>query len=178
MDRQLSLSNTHEPEEDEGGGTLMQAGGSMVDSGEIQSKLTELFSSQKLAVLSTQYEGQPYASLVSFVAADDLKYLLFVTGRGTRKYANLAADSRAALLIDSRSNRESDLQQAIAVTATGIVDEMQGADRERLVDLYLAKHPYLAEFVNSPSNAFLGLKVESFIMVSGFQNVVVFHPSQ
>ena len=150
----------------------------MEDSGEIKGTLKDLFSSQKLAVLSTQSEGQPYASLVSFVATDDLKYLLFATGRATRKYANLTADSRAALLVDSRSNRDSDLHRAIAVTATGIVDEIQGPDRDRLVDLYLAKHPYLAEFVNSPSNALLRLKVETYVMVSRFQNVIVLHPSQ
>ena len=150
----------------------------MEDSGEIKAKLKDLFSSQKLAVLSTQSEGQPYASLVSFVATDGLKYLLFATGRATRKYANLVADSRAALLVDSRSNSDSDLHQAIAVTATGIVDEIQGPDRDRLVGLYLAKHPYLDEFVNSPSNVLLRLKVETYVMVSRFQNVMVLHPSQ
>jgi nitroimidazol reductase NimA-like FMN-containing flavoprotein (pyridoxamine 5'-phosphate oxidase superfamily) len=148
----------------------------MEDSEKLKTQLKELFSSQKLAVLSTQSEGQPYASLVSFVATDDLKYLVFATSRTTRKYANLAADARAALLIDSRSNRDPDLHQAIAVTATGIVDELQGPERDRLVDLYLAKHPYLDEFVNSLSNALLRLKVESYIMVSRFQNVITLHP--
>jgi hypothetical protein len=150
----------------------------MEDSGELQGKLTELFSSQRLAVLSTQAGGQPYASLVSFVATEDLKYLLFATSRSTRKYANLAADSRAALLIDSRSNRDSDLQQAIAVTATGMVDETRGAERDRLVGLYLAKHPSLGEFVHAPSNALLRLTVESYIMVSRFQEVAELHPSE
>jgi len=143
------------------------------DSEKLRIRLKELFSSQRLAVLSTHSQGQPYASLVSFVATDDLRYLLFATSRGTRKYANLAADARAALLIDSRSNRDSDLHQAIAVTATGTVDELQGPERDRLVDLYLAKHPSLDEFVNSPSNALLRLKVETYVMVSRFQNVMV-----
>lgn len=145
----------------------------MEDSEKLRIRLKELFSSQRLAVLSTHSQGQPYASLVSFVATDDLRYLLFATSRGTRKYANLAADARAALLIDSRSNRDSDLHQAIAVTATGTVDELQGPERDRLVDLYLAKHPSLDEFVNSPSNALLRLKVETYVMVSRFQNVMV-----
>jgi nitroimidazol reductase NimA-like FMN-containing flavoprotein (pyridoxamine 5'-phosphate oxidase superfamily) len=145
---------------------------------ELRIQLKDLFSVQKLAVLSTQSEGQPYASLVSFVATDDLKYLLFATSRATRKYANLAADARAALLIDSRSNSDSDLRQAIAVTATGAVDEMQGPDRDLLVGLYLKKHPHLDEFVNSPSNAFLRLTVESYVMVRRFQNVLTLHPSE
>jgi len=150
----------------------------MEDSEKLRIQLKDLFSVQKLAVLSTQSEGQPYASLVLFVATDDLKYLLFATSRATRKYANLAADARAALLIDSRSNRDSDLSQAIAVTATGIVEEIQGPDRDRLVDFYLAKHPSLNEFVNSPSNALLRLKVESYVMVRRFQDVITLRPSE
>jgi nitroimidazol reductase NimA-like FMN-containing flavoprotein (pyridoxamine 5'-phosphate oxidase superfamily) len=156
----------------------MQAGGSMEDREELRIRMKDLFSVQKLAVLSTQSEGQPYASLVSFVATDDLKHLLFATSRATRKYANLAADARAALLIDSRSNRDSDLQRAIAVTATGTVDEIQGKDRDRLVGLYLKKHSSLDEFVNSPSNALLRMKVESYVVVRRFQNVITLQPSE
>jgi hypothetical protein len=155
---------------------LVRAGGLVEDSEKLRIQLKDLFSAQKLAVLSTQSEGQPYASLVSFVATDDLKHLLFATSRATRKYANLAADSRAALLIDSRSNRDSDLHMAVAVTATGTVDEIQGHDRDRFVDLYLIKHPSLDEFVNSPSNALLRLKVDSYVMVRRFQNVITLHP--
>jgi len=150
----------------------------MEDREALKVQLRDLFSVQKLAVLSTQSEAQPYASLVSFVATDDLKYLLFATGRATRKYANLAADSRAALLIDSRSNSDSDLQQAIAVTATGSVTEIKGPDRDRLAGLYLKKHPSLDEFVHSPSNALLRLKVESYVMVRRFQNVITLNPSE
>jgi heme iron utilization protein len=150
----------------------------MENSENIEETVKKLFRAQKLAVLSTQSEGKPYASLVSFVSTNDLKYLLFATGRATRKYANLAADSRAALLVDSRSNRDTDLHQAIAVTVTGIVDTIQGAERDRYVDLYLQKHPYLDEFVNSPSNELLRLKVDSYFMVTKFQNVMVLHPSK
>jgi heme iron utilization protein len=153
-------------------------GGSMEDIKALEIQLRDLFSSQRLAVLSTQSEGQPYASLVSFVATDDLKYLVFATSRATRKYANLAADARAALLIDSRSNRDSDLEQAVAVTATGAVEELQGPERDRLVDLYLVKHPSLGEFVNSPSNALLQLKVETYVVVRRFQDVVTVSPSE
>jgi len=60
----------------------------------IRPVLRELFVSQRLAVLATHDDdGQPYASLMAFAATDDLKYLLVVTGRPTRKYANLSADS-------------------------------------------------------------------------------------
>lgn len=38
-------------------------------------RLVELFNSQKLAALSTQKDGQPYARLVAFYASDDAKHL-------------------------------------------------------------------------------------------------------
>jgi len=82
-------------------------------------QLKTLLARQRLAVLATHWSGQPYSSLVSFAATADLKDILFATTRATRKYPNLSADARVALLIDNRSNKESDIQKAVAVTATG-----------------------------------------------------------
>ena len=65
-------------------------------------RLKALLESQKLAVLATHREGQPYGSLVSFVATEDMKQILFATTRSTRKYANLTADDRVAMVIDNR----------------------------------------------------------------------------
>ena len=86
---------------------------------ELEHLIRELFESQKLAVLGTQNEGQPYANLVAFAPSDDLKSLYFVTARATRKYANIEADARVTVLIDNRSNEDADFSQAAAVTATG-----------------------------------------------------------
>lgn len=60
--------------------------------------LKNLFSSQRLAVLATQSERQPYGNLVAFVAANDLKYLLFATTRATRKYSNISDNPRVAMV--------------------------------------------------------------------------------
>jgi general stress protein 26 len=85
---------------------------------ELEHFIRELFESQKLAVLGTQNEGQPYANLVAFAPSHDLKCLYFVTARATRKYANIEADARVTVLIDNRSNQDSDFSQAAAVTAS------------------------------------------------------------
>lgn len=138
--------------------------------------LRDLFKSQKLAVLATQKDGQPYTSLVAFVATGDLKYLLFATNRGTRKYANIAGDSRLAMLVDNRSNQETDFHNAVAVTATGKAEELKNSERESYVKIYLAKHPKLQEFVMSPTCALLRVVVESYYLVSRFQNVIELCP--
>ncbi len=147
----------------------------MKDSHQLKRRLKELFDSQRLAVLATHHSGQPYGSLVAFAATDDLKHLLFATTRGTRKYANLSQDGRVAMLVDNRSNQEADFHNAIAATAIGRVEEVKGEEKEGLLGRYLVKHPYLKEFVASPTCAFLKLKVETYYAVSSFQEVMELH---
>ena len=137
--------------------------------------LKNLFSSQRLAVLATQSKEQPYANLVAFVAADDLKYLLFATTRGTRKYSNISDNPRVAMVMDNRSNQEADFHQAAAVTATGVVEEVEGSEKETLLKLYLSRHPYLNDFVSSPTCALLRMNVETYYVVRQFRNVMKIH---
>jgi len=138
---------------------------------QIRKILLELFSSQKLAVLGTHQRGQPYGSLVAFAATPDLKSLVFATTRATRKFANLQADSRVSMVLDSRSNRVADLRKAVATTALGRAREVRGKERKKLAKLYLAKHPHLKEFLSSPTCAVIRIRVEVYYLVWRFQNV-------
>lgn len=137
--------------------------------------LRSLFAAQRLAVLSTQQDGRPYASLVGFWTSSDLRRLAFATTRTTRKFANLLADPWVALLIDSRDNRESDFHHAVAVTVTGAAREATGTERDELAVAYLAKHPALKGFVESPTCAMVVLDVETYYLVQRFQDVVELH---
>ena len=137
--------------------------------------LKDLFASQRLAVLATQSKRQPYGNLVAFMATEDLRHLLFATTRATRKYANISENPRVAMVIDNRSNREADFHQAAAVTATGVVKEMVGPEKKRFQKLYLSKHPYLKDFVSSPTCALLRMQVVTYTVVRQFQNVMELH---
>jgi nitroimidazol reductase NimA-like FMN-containing flavoprotein (pyridoxamine 5'-phosphate oxidase superfamily) len=145
---------------------------------QIKSELRRLLHSQPLAVLATQGHGQPYASLVAFSSSDDLKSLYFATTRSTRKFANLLADSRVALLVDNRSNRASDFRWAMAATATGRAGEVDSGERANALGNYLAKHPQLRDFVHSPTCALCRIRVQAFVVVTHFQDVVEVHISQ
>jgi nitroimidazol reductase NimA-like FMN-containing flavoprotein (pyridoxamine 5'-phosphate oxidase superfamily) len=135
--------------------------------------LRDLFSSQPLAVLATQCNGQPYGNLVAFAATEDLKVLLFATARGTRKFANITMDPRVAMVMDSRTNQKADFQRAVAVTATGTAEEVASTERDHLTKLYLLKHPHLKKFVKSPNSTLLRVKVDTYYVVKRFQNVIV-----
>ncbi|MEE4264237.1 MAG: pyridoxamine 5'-phosphate oxidase family protein [Desulfobacteraceae bacterium] len=142
---------------------------------EFRKRLGELFRSQKLAALSTHNDGQPYASLVAFYAADDLKHIYFVTPKTTRKFANLIADSRVAVMVNSSTNQASDFHRAISVTAVGKAEEIEGSEKAPIVNRYLVKHPHLEEFVRSPTCALVRISVKTYYLVKNFQNVMELH---
>jgi len=138
----------------------------------LKRELKKLFKKQRLAVLATQKNGQPYSSLVAFAVTEDLKHLIFATSRATRKYDNFSSDSRVALLIDNRSNKASDFHRAMAVTAVGAAIEVDEDRRQELIHLYLAKNPHLKDFVQSPTCALVRVSVKTYYVVRTFQNVM------
>lgn len=142
---------------------------------DLQRTLRDLTWTQRFAVLSTHTSGQPYASLVAFAVGKDLGTLLFATKRATRKYANLTADHRVALLIDSRSNSATDVSDAVAATATGVCHELSGGEYDAALAAYLQKHPHLESFVTAPTCALLQVDVGTYYVVSRFQHVVEWH---
>jgi nitroimidazol reductase NimA-like FMN-containing flavoprotein (pyridoxamine 5'-phosphate oxidase superfamily) len=142
----------------------------------VASALRDLFASQRLAVLATREDdGQPYANLMAFAVSEDLRTVLLVTGRATRKYANLTAEPRVALLIDNRSHQASDIHEAMAATVLGAAEEVSGVERERLLPVYLARHPHLEAFASSPSCALFRVDVRSYYLVRRFQEVTELH---
>jgi nitroimidazol reductase NimA-like FMN-containing flavoprotein (pyridoxamine 5'-phosphate oxidase superfamily) len=133
-----------------------------------------LLASQRFAVLATESEGQPYSNLVAFAEADNLRSLLFVTGRDTKKYSNTIASKRVAVLVDNRTNQPSDLDKAVAVTALGTIEEVSTDYRGYLSAIYLSKHPQLEGFLRKPSNALMRVAVTDYIVAS-FESVRHLH---
>lgn len=142
---------------------------------DIRRNIKELLDGQKLAVLSTQRQGQPYSSLMAFACTDDLQTLLVATGKATRKHGNILEEARVSLLVDNRSNKEDDFDSACAVTILGTVSQVEQSDLERYRLCYLSRHPYLEEFLESPSTAFLKITVHHYLLVTRFQKVMELH---
>jgi general stress protein 26 len=149
----------------------------MINREQLQREISELLLSQKLAVLATQSsEGSAYASLIAFGATDDLRKIVFATPKATRKFANIKHNPNISLLIDDRSNNEKDFHDAQAITVMGVVDRIDyDASQNELASLYLSKHPYLEDFLHSPSTAFIIILIRSYYLVSRFQEVMELH---
>lgn len=138
----------------------------------IRTALAELLASQPFGVLATWGKGRPYSSLVAFKSCDNGKRILFATSKNTRKYANIMELPYVAMLIDNRSNRESDFKEAMAATADGKVHEPKDDELRRFRGLYLERRPNLASFVNDPECSLLVMEVEVYHVVTNFQNVI------
>ena len=145
---------------------------------DIRAQLQKLCNSQSLAVLCTHGPAGPYGSLVAFATTEDLTEIFFATLRSTRKYANIMAEGKVALLIDNRCNSAADFSEATAATATGNVKEIAKVPEGRYLGLYLQKHPHLAEFVTDSACALLAVTVEKYVLVNQFQHVTELNPAR
>lgn len=131
-----------------------------------------LFKIQTFAVLSTQTNDQPYASLVAFAATPDLEQIIFLTPATTRKYENLKHNPKVAILVNNSMNQPADIYEAVSVTATGIAATVEGHKKEPLLELYLEKHPHLKVFSSAPTTSLVCVTVDRYFMVNQFQNVI------
>jgi heme iron utilization protein len=138
----------------------------MSDSFEFQSILYPLFQVQRFAVLGTFFRGQPYSNLVAFASTNNLKTILFVTNRSTRKYNNIGGNNQVSILIDNRKNEPSDFSNAYAVTAIGIAKEIMGEERNIFSKIYLTKHPSLLDFLSMPASVLIAINVTEYIIAS------------
>jgi heme iron utilization protein len=139
---------------------------------DLRETIRTVFTAQRLAVLSTQAEGQPYGNLVAFSFSEDLSIVVFATLSDTSKYRRIAGEPRVALLVDNRTDGEADLQAGVAVTALGAAQPAAPHERETLVRLHLSRHPSLREFLSAPGCALVRVEVSTYL-VSGFQEVEV-----
>jgi nitroimidazol reductase NimA-like FMN-containing flavoprotein (pyridoxamine 5'-phosphate oxidase superfamily) len=138
--------------------------------------LEGLLAHQRVAVLATQRGEAPYGSLVAFARAAGEDSVLFATTRSTRKYENLTDNDRVALVVDDRANTTADFHAAAAVTVLGAARELQGEERAAWAQVYLQRHPYLVDFLNSPSCALFLVTVDKYLLVRSFQQVTEILP--
>jgi nitroimidazol reductase NimA-like FMN-containing flavoprotein (pyridoxamine 5'-phosphate oxidase superfamily) len=154
------------------GGTVQ---GRLTDVPELRRALHELLKTQNFGVLCTQGQGHPYGTVVCFATSDDMARVWFSTTRSTRKFTQIQGDDRVAFVVHNASNRPSDLFEAMAATGTGHARELTGPERQAASGRYLAKHPHLEEFTASPNCALVEVEIQTFHVVTRFQEVVEIH---
>ena len=146
---------------------------------DLSTVVKQLMARQLYGVLATQGEsGVPHTSIISFVSADDLGSVVFVTPRATRKYRFLTARPAVALFVDNRRERADELMQVIGIEVAGTARELTGSNRNRYRSLFLAKYPEMAEFADAEGSAFIHVAVSHYDVVDHFQHVMVLPVSE
>jgi nitroimidazol reductase NimA-like FMN-containing flavoprotein (pyridoxamine 5'-phosphate oxidase superfamily) len=133
-----------------------------------KAQLGWLLGMQRLAVLATQQEAQPFTHLIAFAVTEDLKQILFTTTRDTAKYADIIRRPGVSLLIDNGSRDSSDFSRAAAVTVLGQARELMGAEKDGGLPVFLSRQPALRPFALQQGTALIGVTVEKYILVRHF----------
>lgn len=145
----------------------------MIGSEELRKMVADLLSAQLFAVLSTRGEKDLHSVLVAFAASEDMRQIVFVTPRQTRKFENILKHNSVSLFVDNRTNDITDLQRLLGVEARGTVNEVEGEQRTEYQHMFVTKFPQLSWFVESPGSAVMKLEVQRYDVVYHFQNVTV-----
>jgi uncharacterized pyridoxamine 5'-phosphate oxidase family protein len=129
--------------------------------------LKKIIGGQFFAVLNSVGGGQPYSNLVTFTITSDLKSLVFITDRNTRKYRNIQENNHISILIDNRTNQRSDIKNAIAITVIGTAREVI-ENKDSFQALFLERHPGIKQFVFDPDNALILVTIQEYV-IAGFK---------
>jgi len=137
---------------------------------EIRDTIRRVLEQNRLAVLATQRNGQPHASLIALTPLESLRFLAFATYRDTLKYENIREDRRVAILIEDREGAAGRLDRRLVLTAVGEVIETPEEERQAHRATHLARHPDLQKLLSSPEGEFVRVAVHAYQVVSGIDD--------
>ncbi|MEI8390796.1 MAG: pyridoxamine 5'-phosphate oxidase family protein [bacterium] len=144
----------------------------------IQNEIKKILLSQSFAVLSTQGNGQPFSSLITYVCSEDFKKIIFATPLATRKFDLISKCGNVSIMVDTRSSNPESINEINAITIIGnakIAEDNQ--DKLLYATMLIKSHPYLETFVKSSSTAIIAVDIEKYFYVRKFQEVIEWNPN-
>jgi nitroimidazol reductase NimA-like FMN-containing flavoprotein (pyridoxamine 5'-phosphate oxidase superfamily) len=134
--------------------------------------IRDIIEANRFAVLATECDGQPHASLVAVTSAEDDKNLIFATYRTTRKYTNLIQNGKVAILFENRNIINLHENEIHVLTAFGYTSEIKTDKAEVYRHLHLLRHPELESFLLNPDCAIFNVTVDAYQVVTGIDDVI------
>ena len=114
-------------------------------------KLAELFAQEHAAVIVTQGEEWPTATLQAFAETPELD-LLIIMGDTAEKFQNLLKRPKVTVMVDTRDIGDVSKFQISRSVVQGIAEEVaKGVEWDSLKDLFLKKNPFEAPFFGNPA---------------------------
>jgi heme iron utilization protein len=137
----------------------------------IKKYIEDIFKISRFAVLATEGNGQPHASLIGITPIENYRKLIFATYRDTRKYTNLTHNGKVAVLVESIDINRSGLQESFVLTAFGHVEEMETEAKNIAFNAHVGRHPELLSFMQSEDCSLVLIKVDTYQVVRGIDDI-------
>ena len=114
-------------------------------------KLAELFAQEHVAVIVTQGEEWPTATLQAFAETPELD-LLFIMGDTAEKFQNLLRRPKVTVIVDTRDEGDVSKFRISRSVLKGIAGEVaKGVEWDSLKDIFLKKNPFEVPFFANPA---------------------------
>jgi hypothetical protein len=114
-------------------------------------KLAELFAQEHVAVIVTQGDDWPTATLQAFAETPELD-LLFIMGDTAEKFHNLLRRPKVTVIVDSRDVGDVNKFQVSRSVVQGVASEVaKGVEWDLLKNVFLKKNPFEAPFFGNPA---------------------------
>jgi hypothetical protein len=121
-------------------------------------KLAELFAQEHVAVIVTQGDEWPTATLQAFAETPDLD-LVFIMGDTAEKFQNLLKRPKVTAIVDTRDVGDVAKFQISRAVVQGIASEVpKGTEWDALKDMFLKKNPFEAPFFGNPALRLVRIK--------------------
>ena len=119
---------------------------------EQKDRLAALLAGEKVAILVTQGEQWPTATMQAFAETADLD-LIFIMNDSTEKLQNLLKHPHVTVYVDARERGKIETFEISRVLIQGIASEVgrDGPEWEALKDVLLKKCPFEAPFFKYPT---------------------------
>lgn len=137
----------------------------------LQNTILRVLERNHHAVLATQRDGQPHASLMAFTPLEGLRFLAFATYRESIKYQSIGQDPRVAILVEDMEIDARRSGQRLVLTARGEAVETPEAERHANIAKHLTRHPDLQNFLSTPECVFIRVAVHAYQVVGGIDDV-------
>ena len=123
------------------------------------------------AVLATEGDGQPHASLIAITPFGNFRQIIFATYRDTLKYRNLSHNNKVAVLIESRDVNVKSLEESVVLTIIGHTEDIRIAENEAAYQAHLKRHPEMESFMLSSDCALIRVMAQSYQVVYGIDEI-------
>ena len=137
----------------------------------IKEYILDALQTSQFAVLATEGNGQPHASLIAITPLGSCKQLVFATYRNTLKFRNIDNNSKVALLFEHEVLSKEDLRGRTVMTIIGYTKEISITENETVYQAHLKRHPGMESFMLSSDCALIMVIAQSYQIVNGIDDI-------